>query len=86
MTKSDRDMNHLLERMHTCSGTVIMTDKALNDPDEDEPEFLELAAKLREEHSLLLAQLYNEFICEVLERRRTTGDFQYPFEPLGSGS
>mgnify|MGYP000058615994 CR=1 FL=1 len=82
MALTDREMKHLMDCMHTCSGSVIFAHNTLNDPDEDNAELLEMTEKLKEEHSLKLARGYNTFIYEFIDRRHASGNFQYPFEPF----
>ncbi|MEP1932172.1 MAG: hypothetical protein ABJO52_20860 [Nisaea sp.] len=82
MALSDRELKHLMDCMHTCSGSVINAHEILSNPDDEPPEILEMAEKLKEEHALKLARDYNAFIYEIIDRRNACGNFQYPFEPF----
>lgn len=79
---NDRQMKHLMDRMHTLSGSIINAHEALNEPGEDNQEVIEMAERLKGESSLLLAEICSRFINEIIDRRHETGNFQYPFEPF----
>jgi len=80
---NDREIKHLMDKMHASAGGVLCAELHLQDDEfAEDAEILAQAQELKDKSALRLARVTSEFIEEIIKRRHKTGNFQYPFEPF----